>query len=79
MVRMNDAQYPFGKEDSVAVEFDGRREQVTPLAFAETIRSFNEGMMKSQEDHNQINGAILDSLTDIQQKVQRGSIPSQDK
>ena len=65
MVKMNDTQDNFGQKDSVMVEFDGRREQVTPLTFAKTMRSFNERIMKAQEDHNRINASILDSLVNI--------------
>lgn len=45
---MNDVEDPFGQEDSV-VESNGRREKVTPLTFLETMISFNERMMRSQE------------------------------
>ena len=52
-----------------------RRFQDTPPDFAATVRSLrvelkscredNEMMLKAQEDQNQINAAILQSLTDI--------------
>ena len=56
-------------------ESNGRRIQDTPPDFAATIRSlrvdlqscreYNERMLKAQEDQNQINAAILQSLTNI--------------
>lgn len=38
MVRIDDAQDPFMQEVSDITELDGRRKQVTPLTFAETMR-----------------------------------------
>lgn len=67
MVRMNDTWDRFMQGDSTTDKCNGRREQVTPLNFIETMRSFNERLMKSQEDQNQINATIFDSLIDIQQ------------
>ena len=57
------------------IESNGRRNQETPLDIAATMRSLrvelqscredNERMLKAQEDQNQINVAILQSLIDI--------------
>ena len=57
-------------------ESNGRRFQDTPPDFAATMRSLrvdlqscredNERMLKAQEDQNQRNAAILQSLTEIQ-------------
>lgn len=46
MVIMEDFQDPFLKEASTSTESDGRREQVTPLNFAKTMRRFNKRLMK---------------------------------
>jgi hypothetical protein len=59
-------QGPFYPKEEVEVESDGRREQVTPMTLEETMRSFNERMIKAQEEHNQINASILHSITNIQ-------------
>ena len=40
MVWVEDAQNPFYLEEDAKVEYDGRREQVTPLILEETMRSF---------------------------------------
>ena len=60
-------------------ESNGRINQETPLDIVATMRSLrvelqscredNERMLKAQEDQNQINAAILQSLTDIQGKA----------
>ena len=47
MSRMEDAHDPFLQEASIVVESNGRREQVTPLTFVETMRSINERILKS--------------------------------
>ena len=65
MVHTNKEQGPFRKEESAIIELDGRRDEVTPLPFIETMRSFNKRLMKSQVDQNQINVAILEILTDL--------------
>ena len=59
-------------------ESNGRRNQETPPDIAATMRSLrvelqscredNERMRKAQEDQNQINAAILQSLTDSQDR-----------
>lgn len=77
MVRMNDSQDPFEQDDCVAVESNGRREQITPLTFVEIMTSFNERMMKYYKYHNHINATIIDSLTDITQKWKCRSNASQ--
>ena len=58
------------------IEYNGRIFQDTPPYFAATMRILrvdlqscredNERMLKAQEDQNQINAAILQSLKDIQ-------------
>ena len=63
-------------------ESNGRRFQDTPPDFAATMRSLrvdlqscredNERMLKAQENQNQINGAILQILTDIQGQINSG-------
>ena len=60
---------------NVEIESNGRRFQDTPPDFAAIMRSLrvdlqicredNERMLKAQEDQNQINAAILQSLKDI--------------
>lgn len=69
MAQRNEAWDPFWQEDNAIVESDGRRVHVIPLTFAETMRIFNERLMKTQEDQNQINASILDIPTDIFQRV----------
>ena len=64
------------------IESNGRIFQDTPPYFAATMRSLrvdlqsrreeNERMLKAQEDQNQINVAILQSLTDIQGQINSG-------
>ena len=63
-------------------ESNGRRNQETPPDSAATMRILrvelqsckedNERMLKAQEDQNQINSAILQSLTDIQGQINSG-------
>ena len=58
---------------------NGRRFQETPPYFAATMRSlrvemqsyreYNEILVKAQEEQNQLNAAMLQSLTDIQRKM----------
>ena len=60
-------------------ESNGRRNQETPPDSAATMRILrvelqsckedNERMLKAQEDQNQINAAILQSLTDIHGQI----------
>ena len=50
-----------GNED---IQSNGRRFQGTPSEVAATMRS----LVKSQEEQNQLNAAILQSLTDLQKK-----------
>ena len=63
---MEDGQDPFYPEGDAEVESDGRREQLTPRTLAETMLKLNERLMKAQEEHKQINAAILRSINDIQ-------------
>ena len=61
---------------NVKTESNGRRFQYTPLDSAATMRSlrvemqsyreYNERLVKAQEDQNQLNVAMLQSLIDIQ-------------
>ena len=46
------------------------------MNLVETMRSFNEILIKAQEDKNQINATTLQSITYIQKKVHLGSNPS---
>jgi len=48
--------------------------QATPPEVLETMRNFNQMFSKAQEEHHQIKPSILQSLTDLQQKVNHGSI-----
>jgi hypothetical protein len=73
---MEDAEDPFYSKGDVEAELDGRREQVTPQTLTETMRSFNQRLIKDQEEQNEINIAIVWSINDIQEKVQWGSNPS---
>ena len=69
MVTMNDAHDPYEHDEYVLgynikyenyeIESNGRREQITPQNLVETMISFNERLMKDQEEHNQMNDAIL--------------------
>ena len=64
-------------------ESNGRRFQDTPLDFATTMRSLrvemqsyredNERLVKAQEDQNQLNATMLQSLTDIQREMSSGN------
>ena len=68
-----------GNDDT---ESNGRIFQDTPLDFVATMRILrvdlqsciedNDRMLKAQEDQNQINAAILQSLTDIQGQINSG-------
>ena len=68
-----------GNDDT---ESNGRIFQDTPPDFVATMRSLrvdlqsfredNERMLKAKEDQNQINAAILQSLTDIQGQINSG-------
>ena len=51
-----------GNED---IESNGRRFQGTPSDVATTMRS----LVKAQEEQHQLNAAILQSLTDLQRKI----------
>ena len=61
---------------------NGRRYQETPSNIAATMRSLrvglqsyheeNERMIKAQEEQNQLNAAMLQSLTSIQRKMNSG-------
>ena len=63
-------------------ESNGRRYHETPPDFATTMRSLrvemqsyredNERMIKSQEEKNQLNATMLQSLTDIQRQMNSG-------
>ena len=50
------------------VESNGRRFQETPSDVAATMRS----LIKAQEEHHQLNAAMLQSLTDLQRKIDSG-------
>lgn len=52
-------------EGDAEAESNGRREKVTPQTLTETMHSFNERLIKSQEEQNQINIDILQSITNI--------------
>ena len=47
------------------IESNGRRFQETPSDVAATMRS----LIKSQEEQHQLNAAMLQSLTDLQRKI----------
>ena len=63
-------------------ESNGRRFQDTPLDIVATMKSLrvelqscredNKRMLKAQEDQNQINAAIIQSLIDIQGQLNSG-------
>ena len=50
------------------IESNGRIFQETPLDIAATMRS----LIKSQEEQHQLNAAMLESLTDLQRKIDSG-------
>ena len=50
------------------IESNGRRFQETPSDVVATMRS----LIKSQEEQHQLNAAILESLTDLQKKIDSG-------
>ena len=54
------------------IESNGRRFQETPPDIAGTMRS----LIKSQEEQHQLNAAMLQSLTDLQRKIdsRRGTV-----
>ena len=67
---------------NVETESNGRILQETPLDFAATMRSLrvemqsyrgdNERLVKAQEEQNQLNAAMLQSLTEIQRRMNSG-------
>ena len=50
------------------IESNGRRFQETPSDVAATMRS----LIKAQEEQHQLNAAMLQSLTDLQRKIDSG-------
>ena len=50
------------------IESNGRRFQETPSEVAATMRS----LIKAQEEQHQLNASILQSLTDLQKKIDSG-------
>ena len=50
------------------IESNGRRFQGTSFEVAATMRS----LVKAQEEQHQLNAAILQSLTDLQKKIDSG-------
>ena len=50
------------------IESNGRRFQGTPSEVAATMRS----LVKDQEEQHQLNASILQSLTDLQKKIDSG-------
>ena len=50
------------------IESNGRIFQGTPSEVAATMRS----LVKAQEEHHQLNAVILQSLTDLQKKIDSG-------
>ena len=50
------------------IESNGRRFQETPLDVAATMRS----LIKAQEEKHQLNASMLQSLTDLQRKIDSG-------
>ena len=73
---MNDSHNPYEHDEDVLGEnmqegdaktkYNGRREEITTKNLIETMKSFNERLIKDQEEHNHINFSILESLTNIQ-------------
>ena len=65
--------------ENAKIESNGRRNQETPPDIAATVRSLrvelqscredNERMIKAQEEQNQLNASMLQSLTDIQRQI----------
>ena len=50
------------------IEYNGRRFQETPSKVAATMRI----LIKTQEEQHQLNAAMLQSLTDLQRKINFG-------
>ena len=50
------------------IESNGRRFQETPSDVAATMRS----LIKAQEEQHQLNATMLQSLTDLQRKIDSG-------
>ena len=50
------------------IKSNGRRFQGTPSKVVATMRS----LVKSQEEQHQLNATILESLTDLQKKIDSG-------
>ena len=82
---MNDANDPYEndedfigenmQEENVETMSNVEREKIAPENLVKTMISFNEGMINDQEEHNQINATILESFTDMQQKINIESNP----
>ena len=63
------------QEENTKTKSNGRTEQITQN-LVETMISFNEILMRVQEEQNQINNSIFQSLIDMQQRINLGSNPS---
>ena len=61
--------------ENAETKSNGSREQITEN-LVETMISFNERLMKAQEEKKEINVVILQSLIDMQQKLNLGSDPN---
>ena len=66
--RVEDAMGEDVRNGNDDIEFNGRRFQGTPSEVAATMRS----LVKSQEEQHQSNAAILESLIDLQKKIDSG-------
>ena len=68
MENFNDSQDPYEhiKEGNAETKSNGRRKQITPPYLVETMEISNEIFIKVEEENNQINASILQSLKDIQ-------------
>ena len=79
-------EYVMGEKIQVGnaeTESNGRIFQDTPPDFAATMRSIrvemqsyradNERLVKAQEEQNQLNVAMLQSLTDIRKRINSGN------
>ena len=66
--RARDAMRKNVRNGNDDIESNGRRFQETPSDVAATMRS----LIKSQEEQHQLNAAVLETLIDLQKKIDYG-------
>ena len=73
--RAEDAMGENARNRNDDIESNGKRFQETPPDVAATMRS----LIKSQEDQHQLNAAMLQSLTDLQRKIDSDEVQQDQK